>query len=162
LDLSYLEIARFKGGEPFLNPDFPAVLRHLNDRGILNKIRVMVVTNGSIVNEEILDLLRQAGAAQFCISVDGTGKLQEYIRQGPSALSRIERFVETFSSLERVAFTLSVSVMVYNVFTLDRITNWWSGIRNRCPGKFNYPLSFGLHVLSPSILSVSVLQDSTR
>src|SRR5262249_16908353 len=73
LDLSYLEIARFKGGEPFLNPDFPAVLRHLSDRGILNKINVQVVTNGSIVKEESLDLLRQAGAVQLIISVDGTG-----------------------------------------------------------------------------------------
>src|SRR5215471_18428380 len=59
LDLSYLELARFKGGEPLLNPDLPAVLRHLRDRGVLNKITVMVVTNGSIVNEQTLDLLRQ-------------------------------------------------------------------------------------------------------
>jgi len=162
LDLSYLKIARFKGGEPLLNPDFPAVLRHLSDRGILNKIKVMVVTNGSIVKEEILALVRQAGAVHFIISVDGTGKLQEYIRHGPSELLRIERFLENFSTLEHVTFSLSVSVMVYNVFTLDRITNWWYGLRTRYHEKLRYPLSFGLHVVDPPILSVNVLQDSTR
>ena len=162
LDLTYLEIARFKGGEPLLNPDFPAVLRHLNDRGILNKITVTLVTNGSIVSQEVLDLLRQAGTVQFIISVDGTGKLQEYIRHGPSDLLRIERFLEKFSILEQVSFSLNVSVMVYNVFTLDRITDWWYGLRDRYPRKLQYPLRFYLHVVEPPILSVSVLQDPTR
>jgi len=162
LDLRYLKVARFKGGEPLLNPDFPAALRHFRDRGILASVKVMVVTNGSIVNRETLDLLRGAGGVQFRISVDGTGKLQEYIRHGPSALARIERFVEMCSSLERASFSLGVSVMVYNVFGLNRISDWWYGLRKTYPGKLQYPVSFGLHVIEPRILSVSVLQNSTR
>src|SRR5262249_60731711 len=42
------------------------------------------------------------------------------------------------------------------------ITNWWYALRTKYRQKLRYPLSFGLHVIEPPILSVSVLQDSTR
>ena len=162
LDLSHLDVVCFKGGEPMLNPDVRAVLRYLDERGILKKVRVTFVTNGSVVDEEILDLLRRAESVLMSISVDGIGKVQEYIRRGPSEIPRIERFIEAFATLKKIEFTLSISIMAYNVFSLDRITQWWNGFRDVYPGKMRYPLFFLLEVISPPILSVNVLQDATR
>jgi len=162
LDLSHMDLVRFKGGEPMLNPDVPAVLRCLRDRRVLGQMQVAFVSNGSVVSEEVLDLLRGAESVSLCLSVDGTGKLQEYIRRGPSAIARIEHFIEAFSSLRNVSFTLSISVMVYNVFSLDRISQWWYGLHARYPGKLTHPLRFPLYVIQPPILSVRVLQDATR
>jgi pyruvate-formate lyase-activating enzyme len=161
LDLSYLEIVRFKGGEPMLNLDVPAVLQHLLDRDILPRVSVDFVSNGSIVNERVLSLLEQAGHVTMCVSVDGIGPLQAYIRRGPSENERIEEFLHRWSALERVQFTINVSVMAYNVFSLDRVSEWWNGLASRYPGKFA-PLVFGLHVVDPAYLSVSVLTDATR
>jgi MoaA/NifB/PqqE/SkfB family radical SAM enzyme len=162
LDLRHLDVARFKGGEPMLNPDVPAVLRYLEDKSILPRVKVSFVTNGSVVNEEVLRLLRRAESVEMCISVDGMGKVQEYIRHGPSGIPRIERFIAAFSSLERIEFNLSISIMVYNVFSLDRISRWWNAFRDTYPGKMRYPLSFHLEVVNPAILAVNVLQDASR
>ena len=161
LDLRHLEVVRFKGGEPMLNNDVPAVLQHLLDRGLLHDVLVHFVSNGSVVNDKVLDLLHHARAVSMCISVDGTGPLQDYIRRGPSDITRIERFISTLSALPRIRFLLSISVMAYNVFSLDRISEWWDGFRSTDPDRFER-LEFHLHVLEPPYLSVNALQDRTR
>jgi MoaA/NifB/PqqE/SkfB family radical SAM enzyme len=162
LDLSHMDLVRFKGGEPMLNPDVPAVLRYFKERGLLGQMEASFVSNGSVVSEEVLELLRAAKTVSMCISVDGTGEVQDYIRRGPSGISRIERFIEAFASLPTITFNLSISVMVYNVFSLDRISAWWNGLDKQYPGKMKQPLRFPLCVIQPPILSIRVLQDGTR
>jgi radical SAM protein with 4Fe4S-binding SPASM domain len=160
-DLTSLEIVQFKGGEPMLNKDVPAVLKHLSGRGILGNVAVRFVSNGSIVNHEVLDLLGGAKSTHICLSVDGTGALQKYIRQGPSGTDRIEAFIAEFATLESITFSVNVSVMAFNVFHLDQITDWWHGIRSLYPDK-THPLVYGSVVSHPRKLSLSVLQDDTR
>jgi len=161
LDLRHLQIARFKGGEPMLNDDVPVVLRYLDEIGVLGRVTVNVVSNGSLVNAEVKELLAKAGAVSMCISVDGLAGVQEYIRKGPSEIERIERFIEAFAELPNLTFAMSCSVMVYNVFQLDRIADWWTGHARRWPMQFGTH-RFSLHVVEPRILSVDVLHDETR
>jgi sulfatase maturation enzyme AslB (radical SAM superfamily) len=161
LDLRHLQIARFKGGEPMLNEDVPVVLRYLDEIGVLRKVTANVVSNGSLINEEVLELLTRAGHVSMCISVDGIAGVQEYIRRGPSEIERIEQFIERFAALPNVSFAMSCSVMAYNVFHLDRIADWWTGHARRWPDRFGKH-RFSLHVVEPLLLSVNVLQDDTR
>ncbi len=162
LDLRHLQIARFKGGEPMLSPDVPAVLRHLRERRVLERVTVNIVSNGTSVNADVLELLRGAQSVHMVVSVDGPTGVQEYIRHGPSGIDRIEGFIAAFAALERISFSMSVSVMAYNVFSLDRIADWWNRLGERHPGKLNIPHRFSLHVVSPAILALNVLQDATR
>ena len=53
-----------------LNRDVPAVLEHLRGRGILQNVQVSIVSNGSIVNKLVLDLLRHARGVAMTLSVD--------------------------------------------------------------------------------------------
>lgn len=161
LDLSHLEIVRFKGGEPMLNRDVPAVLEHLRERGFLHNVEVQFVSNGSSINQKVLELLGHCRNVILCISVDGVGALQGYIRRGPSDNERIEAFMDAFSTLDRIWFTVSVSVMTYNIFRLDQISAWWNGLAKRYPGKLGQ-ISYGLTVTHPNKLSVRALQDETR
>jgi MoaA/NifB/PqqE/SkfB family radical SAM enzyme len=161
LDLRHLQIARFKGGEPMLSGDVPEVLRYLDEIGILKKVSVNIVSNGSTINREVLELLRKARQVTMCISVDGLAGVQEYIRRGPSEIHRIEAFIEAFAELPNIYFAMSCSVMAYNVFSLDGIADWWNGHARRYPTKFGQH-RFSLHVVEPVLLSVNVLQDSTR
>lgn len=161
LDLRHLQVARFKGGEPMLNDDVPVVLRYLDEIGVLRKVNVNVISNGSLVNSEVKELLAKAESVSMCISVDGVGDVQQYIRKGPSEIERIERFIESFAELPRLTFGMSCSVMAYNVFQLDRIADWWNAHASRWPEKF-FVHRFSLHVVEPRLLSVEVLQDDTR
>lgn len=161
LDLSHLQIARFKGGEPMLNDDVPVVLRYLDEIGVLRKVTVNMVSNGSVVNPEVKALLAKAGAVTMCISVDGIEGVQEYIRKGPSQIEHIERFIEAYVELPRLTFAMSCSVMAYNVFHLDRIADWWNAHEKRWPKRFGKH-RYSLHVVEPELLSVNVLQDDTR
>jgi len=161
LDLRNLHIARFKGGEPMLNEDVPVVLRYLDEIGVLKGLEVNIVSNGSLINEEVLELCRKARLVSMCISVDGLSGVQEYIRRGPSEIHRIEEFIETFAKLPNIYFSMSCSVMAYNVFSLDGIADWWNVHVQRWPTKFGQH-RFSLHVVEPLLLSVNVLQDATR
>ncbi len=161
LDLRHVEKVTFKGGEPMLNKDVPAVLQFLDKRGVLANTRLTIVTNGSVINRHVLELVRRARSVLICLSVDGVGELQRYIRRGPSENERIEEFVEAFASLPDVRFSMNVSVMVYNVFSLDRIAAWWNSMAARYPGKLGRHC-YGLAVIDPPRLSVSVLPDRTR
>jgi len=161
LDLSHLQIARFKGGEPMLNEDVPVVLGYLDEIGVLGRVTVNMVSNGTIVDKTVLDLLRRAGEVSMCLSVDGIEGVQEYIRRGPSEIPRIERFIEAFAQLPNTRFVMSCSVMAYNVHHLDRIADWWNGHARRWPDKFGRH-RFGLIVLEPALLALHVLQDATR
>lgn len=161
LDLRHLQIARFKGGEPMLNEDVPVVLRYLEETGVLRRVTVNMVSNGSLVNDEVRELLARAGHVSMCISVDGVAGVQEYIRRGPSEIERIERFIESFAELPNVTFAMSCSVMAYNVFQLDRIADWWAGHAARWPKRFGKH-RFSLQVIEPLLLAVNVLQDHTR
>jgi tetratricopeptide (TPR) repeat protein len=57
---------------------------------------------------------------------------------------------------------LCVSIMAYNVFSLDRITEWWGGLRRTHGDQLHHPLTYQLEVIEPKILNVNVLQDATR
>jgi len=175
LDLSHLNAVAFKGGEPLLNPDLPATLKHLDAIGRLSEVTVRITTNGSVAPEELLPLLSKAKRCDIGISVDGVGELQTYIRHGRSSADNIARFVESYRSLPRVSFGAIVSVMAYNVPVLPQIEAWWTSIAGYDPkrkwqrrwqrwtrkAEF-HPLTFFHFVTAPEHLAVHCLQDATR
>jgi Radical SAM superfamily/4Fe-4S single cluster domain len=175
VDLSHLKRVAFKGGEPLINPDLVAVLRHLDSIGRLEHVTVRITTNGTVAPEEPLALLRKARGCEIGISVDGFGDVQTYIRHGASSVDKIARFVEVYASIPRVRFGVIVSVMAYNVFSLPAIAAWWRALAGyrlgnkwiqrwrRWRGRAEFrPISFLHFVTSPQHLSMSSLQDATR
>ena len=175
IDLSHVKRVAFKGGEPLVNPDLVAVLKHLDAIGRLQHVTVRITTNGTVAPEEPLAWLRKARSCEFGISVDGVGDLQTYIRHGPSSLDKIERFLQVYGAIPRVRFGVIVSVMAYNVCTLPAIADWWRGLAGypmgnrwiqrwrRWRGRAEFrPISFQHFVTSPKHLAVTCLQDHTR
>jgi MoaA/NifB/PqqE/SkfB family radical SAM enzyme len=85
------------GGEPFLNPGLPEMVRYAKDRGLL----VYTGTNGSLLDEKILKLLKGAGLDALWISFDslderifeknrGIHGLAEKIREGIGICQRLD------------------------------------------------------------------------
>ncbi|MFM1874236.1 MAG: hypothetical protein RL398_3658 [Planctomycetota bacterium] len=160
VDLSHLEFVSLKGGEPMLNADVLVLLDHLDDLGVLERVTVSMVTNGIVIDERILAKLRKAKKVTACLSIDGFGPVQTYIRHGGSELEKIAPNVHRYAQEPNFFVTRNTSVMAYNVFSLDRIDAWWDALAAAYPGKFHH--RYGLFVLWPEHLAISCLQDATR
>lgn len=170
LDLSHLEYVTFKGGEPLMNSDVPAALQLFDSLGVLQRLQVHITTNGTILDESLMALLQKARRVHFTLSVDGVGEVQAYIRHGKSELSNIERFVERYAALHptgwrkkkvRVTFSPLTSIMVYNVFSLPDVADWWGRVAARFPAHTT-PISFHHFVVDPDWLSLPTLREATR
>lgn len=161
LDLQYLSQVMFKGGEPMLNADCEATLRYLDEGGILERVHVAMVTNGSTIRPAMFDLLSRAKQVGITLSLDGVGDVQTYIRHGDSSNANIEEFIETFAKIEGIRIQHMTSVMAYNVFSLERLTDWWNGLRERYPTVMRQAV-YNNTVIHPEYLSVRILKDDTR
>lgn len=161
VDLQHLAFVSLKGGEPMLNADVPTLLQHLDERGVLGKVTVFVVTNGTTLDQQVLALLARAKKVALCVSVDGHGDLQTYIRHGASDLATIEHNLCVYAALPNFVLDRNTAVMAYNVFHLDRIDAWWGELAKRFPGRCR-PSHYESFVLWPEDLSVHCLQDATR
>jgi len=59
-------IISFSGGEPLLHPDLPDLIAHIRHHGRL----AGMITNGFLLNEEVIGKLNRAGLDHMQISID--------------------------------------------------------------------------------------------
>ena len=72
------------GGEPFLIDHVWRLLEALVERGAAGRIHVAVATNGQQRKEKLRELAPHFRRISASVSVDGYGKLYEYLRHGAS------------------------------------------------------------------------------
>jgi radical SAM protein with 4Fe4S-binding SPASM domain len=75
------------GGEPFVRPDLPELLQYADELGL----RVIVLTNGLLINPGVLARLPQSVALQ--VSLDGLGTEYEAIR-GSGTFNQVLRVLD--------------------------------------------------------------------
>ena len=145
-----------KGGEPFVTDQFYNFIHRLNDR-FKSICKIVVFTNGSGINEEYIDSLKGFKELKIHLSVEGTGKLYEYIRGGnivtlDTAISNIGKIIK---SVPNTLFSASITVTMYNIFQLkdlhDRILKEMPKIKEIDPKLFA-SFSYNPRYLNPGIL----------
>ena len=127
IDLTYLKRVIFKGGEPFLNPDMLLVLEYLDKINILSQTEIGITTNGTILNEKIVMLLNRAKRVEIVLSIDGPEEVNNYIRYSSSNFSALVNLINFCNQFQLPSTTISMmpTIMVYNVFSLDKLLDWW-------------------------------------
>lgn len=124
IDYSSAAYVSFVGGEPLLEKETINILSKLN-----HNCHISIVTNGSVINNKILEVLARFKNIDICISIDGTNKLFEYLRyplQWDTIVTNIEQFRNVTDQVG-VSFTISnLNIMYY-----DAITKWFddNGLR---------------------------------
>jgi radical SAM protein with 4Fe4S-binding SPASM domain len=163
LDLTAVNRIEFKGGEPLLNPETVASLEYLKNKDLLKNIDVIINTNATVVDDKLLELLAHAKFVQILVSVDGPDKLNQYIRYGRETVAsfeNIERTIKKYNSLPRVKIGIACAVMVYNIFRLAEIRDWWNELKSTHQNM--EPLrDFHLIVTNPEHLNIRVLTTIT-
>ncbi|NMC70697.1 MAG: radical SAM protein, partial [Myxococcales bacterium] len=76
-----VECVNLTGGEPLLRPDWPRLARRFADRGV----RVVVITNGVLVDEAMVARMREAGVSGVGVSLDGEREVHDDIRRPATA-----------------------------------------------------------------------------
>lgn len=71
-----IEVITISGGEPLLRTDWDKIATCLTSLGI----QPLIISNGSLVDEDVIKKVKDSGVASFGISVDGLHDTHDYMR----------------------------------------------------------------------------------
>lgn len=110
------------GGEPLTRKDWPLLAKRLNQ----NKVIPNLITNGWLLNENIIALMKESGIGTVAISLDGIRETHDAIRCKGS----FDKDIEAFKLLKRYGqYTGAItSINRTNIKELDAIKNILIGI----------------------------------
>ncbi len=118
------------GGEPFKHHGIMDIIRCCKER----EMAITVVTNGTFLNEEIVDQLAQIPRLTLVISLDGTREVHDFIR-GNNVFDKVESAIKT---------SISKGIAVEITCTLNAINiNKYREVIEYCEG-WDIPCNFNL------------------
>lgn len=113
LDLSKLETLKLMGGEPTYQKKHIALLEHLDSLGRLPFLEIQVPLNlHDPLSDKWKKFLEKSKFVKLDVSIDGVGKLNEYVRQ----YSNWDRWYENFKDL--ILFAKNKNILVKNSTTI--------------------------------------------
>lgn len=152
IDLSKLITLSFTGGEPLYERRNFEILETLLKKNN-NKVFISMVTNGSVVlTEHQKNILRQFPNLNFCLSIDGTGLLFEYMRY-PLKWTNLLYNIDFLRSLtENISASYTISNV--NIQYHNQTVEWFR--ENKIP--YNYNPVTSPDYFNPNALSVNAKQ----
>jgi radical SAM protein with 4Fe4S-binding SPASM domain len=107
------------GGEPLIHPRFFDLARHARNKGL----RLTLSTNGTLIDREAAQRLKDIGFAYVGISLDGIGATHDYFRGRPGAFAKtVQAFRHCKAIGQKMGLRLTLSA--HNVADLDRILDF--------------------------------------
>lgn len=161
IDFSQLKILSFRGGEPLLNSETTSVLQYLDSLEILKNLDVLLTTNCTYINDEIIKLLANCKSVTVNLSIDGVYELFNYIRYGDAKFEDVEPVIAKLNTLPNVNMMVSAAPMNYNAFNLLDIREWSIELSKKYNNLKPVP-GFNNCVVSPIYLSLATLSDNAR
>jgi AdoMet-dependent heme synthase len=95
------------GGEPFIRPDFFEILEYARKKGL----RVIIVTNGTLLDKNKLLRLRDIGIDRLAFSLEGSSPQKHNFIRGENIFQAV---------IENIRLAVSFGVPVEISFTLDK------------------------------------------
>ena len=111
----------FSGGEPFARPDIRSLAEYAKSKGL----RVTFSTNGTLIDDNLADWIRDLGVSYVGISIDGTEKIHDEFRRREGAyrlsLDAIRRLRERGVKVGlRVTMTRANVAAIPSIFEMMR------------------------------------------
>ena len=115
----------FKGGEPFIHPEHNLILTKLIETGRSNEISLHYMTNGTRIDFKCIELLTKFKNVKLSFSIEGSGKLYQYIRGGTdNTFDQIISNAKRVKSIsDKIDVNFSCTLMIYNMFNINTLVN---------------------------------------
>lgn len=140
------------GGEPLINQDVIKVIKHLASHGDAKQQRINFTTNGTVYNEEVINLAKNFKRMIIAVSIDGLGKSIEYIRHGVR-WQTVKNNLERMKSAENVYLMISNTLQAYNALEVADVYRFCD--QNNLP-------CFSIVLVRPRHLSIAALPPKVR
>jgi radical SAM protein with 4Fe4S-binding SPASM domain len=105
------------GGEPLLRKDWRLLAEHSKNSGI----KTYLVTNGYAVNEKVVEDFDKIQFNNIAVSLDGTEKTHNYIRQRDDAFDKAVSAMQLMNGNDNIRFCSISQVSGINLDELDDI-----------------------------------------
>lgn len=144
----------FGGGEPLISSQLEPLLEYAISQNLSSKMALSFNTNFTVLPPRLLELFSKFGHIKFLVSLDGVGKLNEYIRLGSrwddieKNIKAVDEFAAKFPQTEVI---ISTTVQALNVFDIDQIVSFLRMTKNIVP------IPNLINLCYPAILSTRVL-----
>jgi sulfatase maturation enzyme AslB (radical SAM superfamily) len=101
---SDIEVIEVLGGEPLFNKQFIQLAENLAASGAAEHMTMIIITNGTLLTQRLIDLFQKFKKTVFAVSVDGMGSVNDYQRW-PS------KFAEISENLSKINHHFDLSLL---------------------------------------------------
>lgn len=145
----------FAGGEPFLINNLKSILERLVENKLSSEIKLTFNTNATII-PSWLNLLTHFKSSNICISLDGVGKVNDFIRRNSNfqkIVENIKYLDDNYEKLKIDILNISCTVQAANICHLKGLFDFTQKFKN----VQKYPMLFNL--VYPSYLSSNIIPE---
>jgi MoaA/NifB/PqqE/SkfB family radical SAM enzyme len=154
--LPEVDSIEIKGGEPLLDKKFKYFLQKVNESG--KNMDILVVTNFTIFDAEMAELLKSLPNLSLNISIDGVGKIYEWVRG--FSFEKLENNIVTHLLDMTRTQRMCIFTFVASVYNVNHIEEFWDWIEQMMikTQVMIYP-SFALIGANPEHISPVLTKD---
>lgn len=117
----------FAGGEPLMIKEHKRFLQELINRGYSKDISLRYNSNGTYVNEDMIDIWSKFKQVRYAFSIDNIFERNHYIRF-PANWEDVERTLDLMDNTpENIHCSIACAVQVLNIKTLIDFAKWKIG-----------------------------------
>ncbi len=154
-DLQFLKLT---GGEPLMEEQNYQLMEQFIEWDIAKNVMLDINTNGTYMNERLMNIAKHFKLVKLHISLEGTGELYQYIRGGDNfTIEQLENNILEFNKLPNTVIIYTVTVQIYNIFNLSDIWKWYLKIR-----KPTNEIYFKNVVVNPPHLNFQILPNRLK
>lgn len=145
------------GGEPLMDKEVLDILRYCKESKKSKNINLIINTNGTIMNDEILDLLNSFKHTSLYFSIDDTEDRYNYERW-PANWDKVGKTLQSINDLpvkSTMTKCLYASISVFNILYLDELLDEFRKFENM-------PVNLDNIIYDPSILCIYNLPEEIK
>lgn len=148
----------FQGGEPLMRRELFDFFNYLIDKGVSKYVILRYTTNLTTISNKIFSLWDNFKKIEINGSVDGVGKINDYIRY-PSKFSVIEKNINRLKEYGSKP-TILTTVSTYSVLYLDLLTKWADS--NNLVVVTNFAWNPNSSIFSPLCVNKNLIIESSK